>query len=326
MTDKENDDELDNELDEDELDELQDDDEDEDEEDDSSDEREGSKDDDDGVDSKTKRNRERRQLAKQKRRSAIAGARRLEEEHEKLQRNLADERSARQLAEKESQKLRKVLENVDGRFNNLEAGELEREINDSKTRLDAAEEEFASAVSSSDEKLIIKALRDRDSARDRYRQAAYRKDQLARRSRSEAEDADDDSAPAFDTEREGFYKSRWVKENDWYTGGYDDASLATREVNQALLKAGYRPDSHEFWDELTKRTKTLASAKKSGDDKGKSRQVVGGRSSISNLRKSDETDMVADKKFLVNLRAAGFEKGTKEYKAAINEYKRIKRG
>lgn len=134
----------------------------------------------------------------------------------------------------------------------MRIGEMRRALNDANAR-------HARAISASDGDEAIAALAIRDEAVARLSNLTALRAQAERATRTP-------EAPQIDPRTASMARD-WMNDNRWYDpDGGDEDSAIMLAIDQQIARDGFRPNTQEFWDELTERGRKRLPHRFEGDD------------------------------------------------------------
>lgn len=183
------------------------------------------------------------------------------------------QKRAREAAQLELQQLRNTVATLTQRVAATESHAVATNVQTLAQRLQQAQAEvqqaeriIAAATEAGNGQDVVAAMRIRDAAMDQARQLEYTKQQFEQQ-RTVVE-----QAPAVPQVNPTVvsYAKQWMEANPWYDPQARDADSAlTKDIDAQLVRDGFRPDSREYWEELTARV-----ADAIGGDEGSSRPAA----------------------------------------------------
>jgi hypothetical protein len=178
----------------------------------------------------------------------------------------------RQLAEAHER-----LAALEARNVQTDAQTAEAQLRQAQSQVQRAENELKEAVETGDGDRVIKAIRLRDEAAVRVREA----DELRKR----LNNPQLQQKPGMDPQTEN-HAQQWMSENPWFDpNGTDEDSVIARAIDEAWAqearRKGVNPSSEDYWDELDARVKRRLGKAGSDRERRKATPPVTGRGDTS---------------------------------------------
>lgn len=252
----------------------------------------------------------------------------------KRERRRREKRMRREKARRESafmqneiarlqQELRQMKEQTGKFVQDSQLSAIEAEKKEIANVYNTAQKVMAAAISDGDGEKFAEAKAISDKAYARYNLLEGAKQKYAKESsESDKKEVEPQGIIGEEGKRYGI---AWVKKNSsWYdpNGGNLDSKIA-QTIDTDLYNEGYDPNTKEYWDEFDDRCREKLPHRYKVADRA-SKQIVGGGGKDSNP--STYKSISVPKEFLHSLKAAGYEKGTPKYNAAIKHYIAQKKG
>ncbi len=225
--------------------------------------------------------------------------------------------------------LREGVPEIFDRFGHLEKQSLTREMSDLAQVYNDAQSRMREAVKAGDGDAFVKAKEISDKAWHRY--VTLESQAKQRPAHSQPRQQTQQAEPAQRTEQQQAQYSqrvtnlatKWARDNSsWYDpNGGNRESKVVLALDADLVSEGYDPEDQDYWDELTDRAKEILPhrfkrAAAPAQQQNRPRQTVGGAGGGS----GGGTERTLPAEFVKTLRAAGYEKGSPQYKAAVKNY------
>jgi hypothetical protein len=189
-------------------------------------------------------------------RQHIRERRRLEKIERKQRQDEARKRDKTELnfLQRRNEELERRFSAIEGKMAKSELGVYDSQINEARQRAALAEQVFAKAINAKNGEDAAKAMQYRDQARAAVQALEQRKAQEMYRMQQAQVQAQ--QAQNIVPARQIEMAQEFIKELDWYDpNGEDEDSAIVLALDASLVKAGYDPNSEEYWDELRDRVR-----------------------------------------------------------------------
>lgn len=155
-----------------------------------------------------------------------------------------------QLLKSQNEKFERELALLKGHALDNNTAQVDQRLNDAKETVRQAEVIMARAIEAGNGDDVAAALRMRDEAKDLERELTFSKGRI---------EAVRTAPPAADP-RVTTLAGEWMSANPWYDPkGTNEDSAITNAIDSRLVAEGYRPETPEYWEELTSRVKARLS-------------------------------------------------------------------